>query len=213
MTFNVLVVVLLTSFLLRGSRGYSLAIADVKISGNSCSKSLADSNGFFCQPDAMWMLRKGNVRTMYQANLHLRVNRLNNVGRTYYPMNWHPEVHCPNMMRFGNMSEPKLVCDGVNPFGDAARAGGVADSCLVYVFGHSNHWEFEADLLEQNPQCEVHVFSVVAAATPPPSTKGIYYHSFYLQLQDKEDNTSLSLASIKEKLGHDRKPIAIMKVG
>jgi hypothetical protein len=224
MTFNVLLVVLITSFL---HRGYSLAIADIKIDGSSCSKSLAASNGFFCQPDAMWMMHQVLVQTMYQANLRRMFNRLNNVSRTWYPSNWHPEVHCPNMMRFGHMNDPMYVCDGVNLFGDAARVnttspgsntttnttGSVADPCLVYVFGHANQWQFAVDLLEQNPQCEVHVFTTATATHLPPPNLKIYHHQFSLQLENKEDETKLSLASIKKKLGHDGKPIAVMKVG
>jgi hypothetical protein len=230
MTFNFLLVVLLTSFL---HRGYSLAIADIKINGSSCSKSLAASNGFFCQPDAMWMMHRVIVQTMYQANIRGMPNRLRNVSSSYYPSNWHPEVHCPNMMRFGHMDDPMYVCDGVNLFGDAARVnttspssikfwsgstepdstttGSVADPCLVYVFGHSNEWQFAVDLLEQNPQCEVHVFTLATATHLPPPNRKIYHHNFTLQLKNKEDETKLSLASIKKKLGHNGEPIAVMK--
>jgi hypothetical protein len=214
MTFNVLVVVLLTSFL---HRGYTLAIADIKIDVSSCSKSLAASNGFFCQPDGMWVMRQATVQSMYQANIRSRDRRLSNVGYQWYPANWHPEVHCPNMMRFGHMQDPMFVCDGINLFGDAARVstttGSVAAPCLVYVFGHSNGWKFAVDLLEQNPQCEVHVFTLAAATHLPPPNLKIYHHQFSLQLENKEDETQLSLVSIKKKLGHDGMPIAVMKVG
>lgn len=69
-------------------------------------------------------------------------------------------------------------------------------SCIVYSFGSNGDDFFEADVLLQNPSCEIHIFDPTSG-DPPPSWEGKYhFHRSGLCVGDAVTSFTLNVANV-----------------
>jgi len=73
--------------------------------------------------------------------------------------------------------------------------------CVVYSFGSNGEYFFEADILLQNPSCEIHIFDPTSG-NPPPSWEGKYhFHRSGLCVGDNVTTFTLNEGNVLTKGG------------
>lgn len=82
--------------------------------------------------------------------------------------------------------------------------------CIVYSFGSNNDDFFERDLLDRNPQCEIHIFDPTSGRPPNNWKEKYHFHALGLCVGDETSFTikekvfpCLSLEQHMRALGHD----------
>lgn len=94
---------------------------------SACARSWRESDGYICEADSYWELRRAVLLKSYAANVRYKTNH--DQGRGYFQENWLPELHCPLAERLGAHGDGgKFTCD---PLYLATKP------CLVYSIGAS----------------------------------------------------------------------------
>jgi hypothetical protein len=112
---------------------------------DGCQLSLLESDGFMCEPDALWNERKKSYHIQDKENMIPRNTSF------FFLDNWTPNFHCSNARRIGTTGEGgKWVCD---PNQLKSR-----NDCLVYSAGSNGEFGFELGMKQAMPHCEIHTF-------------------------------------------------------
>ena len=162
----------------------------------NCQRSLAESEDFFCEPDAMWNERKQVYLKQDQENLVTRPNTF------YFANNWHANFHCAHAQRIGAFGDGgKWICD-------LYRLKSRSD-CLVYSVGSSGDFAFEIELKKVMPHCEIHTFD----KNPYPCPTGTCtFHQILFGNGSHFINTSKSWTEVVQELNHAQRLIDILKI-
>jgi len=95
--------------------------------------------------------------------------------------------------------------------------------CVYYSFGVNGEIEFEAELVDLLPTCEMHAFDPTPSVRTGPSAKrlgdmGVHYHAWGLAGDNGTIELeataveAMTLGAVRERLGHLDAPIDILKV-
>ena len=168
---------------------------EVTLTPNECQLSLLESDGFICEPNALWHERKRSYQIQQKENLIYRNTSF------FFLDNWTPNFHCSNPRRIGNTGEGgKWVCD---PYRLKSRR-----DCLVYSAGSNGEFSFEIGMKKTFPHCEIHTFD--SDLHPHPNDTCIFH---VMRLGTGLPGTlSKSWTTIVDELNHANRTIDILKI-
>jgi hypothetical protein len=148
------------------------------------SLALKDSLGFFDDiPDAAWLERREIARhRITTANPDDPLEQRSN-AKAWYQMNWEPNLNCLLEDFLGNMGDGhKWTC---NPSRiervSQERINQGKPPCLVYSIGSEGKFDFERDVQQRMPSCEIHTFDFTNFASKIPPDLNITYHVWGLK--------------------------------
>mmetsp|Transcript_21352 Transcript_21352/g.59285 ORF Transcript_21352/g.59285 Transcript_21352/m.59285 type:complete len:418 (-) Transcript_21352:32-1285(-) len=180
--------------------------------------SMRESNGFFCDNDISWQLRKFIAKAQQPHQERTSPGGM----RALYQENWEPNFSCTHERRLGQPGDGgKWICD---PHKLKTRTG-----CLIYSFGSENKFDFEQAVLQHiGVHCEVHTFDHTIGLSPSRRPEQVNFHPWGLGIPLAGDSLLqgaeqpfkgvghrpglLSLAQIVTELGHWDRQIAILKI-
>jgi hypothetical protein len=148
------------------------------------SLALKDSLGFFDDiPDAAWLERREIARhreTTANPDDPLLGHK---TPKAWYQMNWEPDLNCLLEDMLGNMGDGhKWAC---NPSRierqSQERIKQGEPPCLVYSIGSNGLFDFERDVQQRMPSCEIHTFDFTDFARKIPLDLNISYHVWGLK--------------------------------
>ena len=161
-----------------------------------CFLSRTESDGWFCESDTDWKRRK------HLHHLQDKRNRVSDARHLFFQNNWEPTIQCEFERRIGNTGDGgKWVCD-VHRFHDVNQT-----KLLIYSFGSNGDFSFERAIKEQLPQAEIHTFDMGTYQCP---VNLCTFHQ--ARLGGGKGDGSKSLQTIINELGHQTRPIHILKV-
>jgi hypothetical protein len=157
--------------------------------------SLKESDGWFCEFDQEWQLRKSLHHIQDQRN-HVSDER-----KFFFLNNWNPTIHCEFEQRIGIGDGSKWVCDphkfqSIN-----------SPRPLIYSFGSNNNFDFEKAIKQKLPKSEIHTFDQNLYVCPHNVCT---FHQ--LRVGNGRHDGSKSLQMILDSLNHRRRDIDILKV-
>jgi hypothetical protein len=164
--------------------------ADIAISSPTIEKrgdfslALKDSLGFFDDiPDAAWLERREIARhRITTANPDNPLQQRNN-AKAWYQMNWEPNLNCLLEDFLGNMGDGhKWTCNPSRIERESQeRIKQGKPPCLVYSIGSEGKFDFERDVQQRMPSCEIHTFDFTNFARKIPPDLNITYHVWGLK--------------------------------
>jgi len=189
-----LLLVLLLSFSKNKSDSFKLFTQNC-VDNQSCALSLSESNDFICEPDVIWKERKIVYQHQDKENMVKRQSSI------FFLSNWEPNFHCSHSRRVGSMGDGgKWICD-------VFRLNNRAN-CLVYSFGSSGEFSFEASMKTILPHCEIHTFD--SATYHCPSGQCIFHQAKLGSGLPSSGTKDWSM--IIDELQHRNRTIDIMKI-
>jgi hypothetical protein len=175
---------------------FSSIKSSLQINATQCHLSLIESDGWFCEQDSDWKRRK----TIHYIQ-HKR-NRISNTRRLFFQNNWEPTLHCEFERRLGNTGDGgKWICD-IHRFEEINDT-----KLLIYSFGSNGDFSFERAIKEQLSKAEIHTFDIGLFTCP--DNVCIFHQA---RLGNGKADGSKSLQMIMNNLGHQKRPIHILKV-
>ncbi|CAF1358031.1 unnamed protein product [Rotaria sp. Silwood1] len=162
---------------------------------SNCRLSLAESDNFICESNALWNERKYVYQNQDKENMVKRTHHI------FFLSNWEPNFHCSHASRIGNMGDGgKWVCD-------LYRLKSRRD-CLIYSAGSHGTFSFETEIKKVMPHCEIHTFDKDFYECPD----GIcIFHQIMLGDGIKSKG-SKSWTMILQELNHTNRQIDIFKI-
>ncbi|UJR28682.1 hypothetical protein I4U23_009911 [Adineta vaga] len=155
-----------------------------------------ESDGWFCESDSDWNLRKTIHRSQDKRN------RITDRRHMFFQNNWEPTIHCEFERRIGNTGDGgKWICD-IHRFQQMNDT-----NLLIYSFGSNGDFSFERATKEQLLKAEIHTFDMGLFKCPE---NVCIFHQTRLG-SGKNDGTK-SLETIMKELGHQKRQIHILKV-
>jgi hypothetical protein len=192
-----------------------------------------DSLGFFDDiPDASWLQRQEIARhRKTTANPHYPLLQHNN-PKAWYQMNWEPDLNCLLEDMLGNMGDGhKWTCNPSRIESQSQeRIQQGEPPCLLYSIGSEGKFDFERDVQQRMPSCDIHTFDFTNYASKIPRDLNITYHVWGLKPSYPTDLTKGGafldriwerrpprgvFKTIQEtviELGHVNRPIDLFKI-
>eukprot|EP00565_Helicotheca_tamesis_P001191 CAMPEP_0185725932 /NCGR_PEP_ID=MMETSP1171-20130828/2057_1 /TAXON_ID=374046 /ORGANISM="Helicotheca tamensis, Strain CCMP826" /LENGTH=339 /DNA_ID=CAMNT_0028394177 /DNA_START=167 /DNA_END=1186 /DNA_ORIENTATION=- len=137
-------------------------------------------------------------------------------SRVFYENHFEPEFACMHERRIGQMGDGgKWICDPYRIIqkknnSNNMMGGEGEDGCLVYSIGSNNDFSFENFVYSEISQdCEIHTFDP-GNYSKGAEKAGVNYHQYYVGLDEGE--SSKSMKTIVEELGHQGRTIDIFKI-
>lgn len=167
-----------------------------EINPSRCRLSMRESDGWFCELDVDWTLRKR------RHHMQDKRNRVSDKRSLFFQNNWEPTIKCESERRFGDTGDGgKWICDI-----DRFKRINSAD-VLIYSFGSNGDFSFEQAIRKQLPKSEIHTFDM--GLYKPPQNLCTYHQ---VRLGNGKDNSSKSVQMIMNELGHHKREVGILKV-
>jgi len=154
-------------------------------------------------PDNSWKMLQTRVRNRINHKHPSNPYSSHEAPQIWFQENFEPDFTCLHEERIGGMGDgAKWVC---NPrkLKELAlqRARDTNEKCLIYSFGSSGDFSFEASLatLLEGAPCEVHVFDMddFASLIPVEYKDFIFFHHWGLK-GSREQSQFMALQSIRE---------------
>ena len=166
-----------------------------QVPNDFCVLSLMESDGWICESNDDWNLRKQLHRVQD------RRNRKTNTVSAFFEKNWEPTIHCSFDQRIGNIGDGgKWVCDIHKLKINNTKP-------LIYSFGSKGDFSFEKAAKEVLPNAEIHTFDSRVYTCPPGVCT---FHQATIGDGKKAETKSLTM--IIDELGHQQRTIDIFKV-
>jgi hypothetical protein len=197
------------------------------------SMAMKDSLGFFDDvPDSAWLERLDIAR--HRATTANPDDPLfqRNIAKAWYQMNWEPNLNCLLEDILGNLGDGhKWTCNpGRIERQSQERIKQGEPPCLVYSIGSRGEFDFERDVQQRMPSCEIHTFDFTDFSSEIPPDLNISFHAwglkpsyqthnltggFFLQKIWERTPPKGVFKTIQEtliKLGHVNRPIDLFKI-
>eukprot|EP00182_Erythrolobus_australicus_P002408 CAMPEP_0185830760 /NCGR_PEP_ID=MMETSP1353-20130828/1064_1 /TAXON_ID=1077150 /ORGANISM="Erythrolobus australicus, Strain CCMP3124" /LENGTH=327 /DNA_ID=CAMNT_0028528733 /DNA_START=356 /DNA_END=1339 /DNA_ORIENTATION=+ len=199
---------------------------DVSQKAIDCTKSLKESDGFYCEHDSVWearieVLRRRALRQCGDGNLCCLPAALKRSARWWYPQCFEPEWSCL-IERLGQVGDGgKYVCNIEHVRQKAQES---KQPCLVYSVGSRGDYSFEHAIRKRIPQCEIFTFDPTVNKTrspPPPYAKFLPWGiagsddidpASLFGSRAVEDAKLYKLRTMMRLLGHTDREIDIFKI-
>jgi len=161
---------------------------------DDCQLSLAESDNFICESNAVWNERKNGFHIQDKENMMKRKTFF------FFLDNWERNFHCSNTRRLGMCEGGKWVCD---LYRLKSR-----HNCLVYSAGSNGEFTFEIEMKKAMPHCEIHTFDKDLHSCPNNSC---IFHK--IKLGDGINSAySKNWTTIVHELNHTNRLIDILKI-
>jgi hypothetical protein len=175
---------------------FSSLISSSQITSTQCHLSMLESDGWFCEQDSDWKRRK------MIHHIQDKRNRISDKRQFFFQNNWEPTIQCAFERRLGNTGDGgKWICD-VHRFEEMNDT-----HLLIYSFGSNGDFSFERAIKEQLSKAEIHTFDMGLFKCPDNVCT---FHQ--ARLGNGKTDGSKSLQMIINDLGHQKRPIHILKV-
>ncbi|CAF0953664.1 unnamed protein product [Adineta steineri] len=171
-------------------------IPSTNIGPKQCNFSSIESDGWFCESDSDWELRKVIDRIQNKRN------RISDSRHMFFQNNWEPTIHCTFEQRIGNPGDGgKWICD-IHRFTQMNMT-----NLLIYSFGSNGDFSFEKAVNKILPKAEIHTFDIGYFTCP--ANVCIFHRA---RLGNGKNGDSKSLQTVMDELGHKSRSIHILKV-
>ena len=175
---------------------FSSTVSLLKINSTECHLSMIESDDWFCEQDSDWKRRK------MIHHIQDKRNRISDKRSSFFQNNWEPTIHCEFEQRLGNTGDGgKWICD-IHRFQQINNT-----NLLIYSFGSNGDFSFEQAIKGQLPKAEIHTFDM--GLFKCPDNVCIFHQA---RLGNGKSDGSKSLPMIINELGHQKRPIHILKV-
>uniref|UniRef100_A0A7S0T5M1 Methyltransferase domain-containing protein n=1 Tax=Erythrolobus madagascarensis TaxID=708628 RepID=A0A7S0T5M1_9RHOD len=190
-----------------------------------CSRSLSESDGFYCMPDDEWNERVDAVRRRAEKQCGRDQECCKDGPKTTLP-NWYrdcfePEWSCV-VERIGRTGDGgKWICE-VDKILRAARKRN--EPCLIYSFGSNGDYSFETKAHERMKECEIFTFDPTVDLRWRPPPEFIHFVPWGLGPKDGVNASDVfgkkatpgsmmyRLRTAMKLLGHENREIDILKI-
>mmetsp|Transcript_6186 Transcript_6186/g.16490 ORF Transcript_6186/g.16490 Transcript_6186/m.16490 type:complete len:339 (-) Transcript_6186:24-1040(-) len=208
------------------SQKAAISAKSANVSAFDCTKSLQESDGFYCEHDSVWearidVLRRRAPRQCGDEQFCCNPALLNARIRSWYPQCFEPEWPCL-IERLGRIGDGgKYVCN-VEQMRQNARDSN--RPCLIYSLGSNGDYSFEQAVHARMPECEIFTFDPTVNQTrspPPPYIKFLPWGitgsdnidpALIFGARAMEGAKMYKLRTIMRLLGHTDREIDIFKI-
>ncbi|CAF1540582.1 unnamed protein product [Adineta steineri] len=157
---------------------------------------MLESDGWFCDQDSNWKRRK------MIDHMQNKLNRISNDRPSFFQNNWEPTLHCEFARRIGHTGDGgKWICD-IHRYQEMTNT-----TMLIYSLGSNGDFSFERAVKNELPNAEIYTFDRDIYQCPANICI-----SHQANLGSQTADSSKSLQTIINELGHQKREIHILKV-